>query len=158
MYRQFQKIAVLVVLLTVTGARVGIAQSLDPQTLRTWIAERDSGKRHFILVDVRSAYEHQQGVIPGTDTLIPYSELPKRHQELGVDPKKDTVVLYCRTGHRAGIGQRILLDLGYKYVFNGLGIMQWTSAGYPLISPQENNKEKPQKATHMQRMDDQKME
>ncbi len=138
MKRRFWGIFGILVIWSVLAWSPVQAQTLDPKTLRTWIAERDSGTRHFILVDVRSIVEHQQGVIPGTDTLIPYSELPKRHKELGVNPEKDTVVLYCRTGHRAGIGQRILQDLGYRYVYNGLGIMQWTSAGYSLISPNEN--------------------
>jgi rhodanese-related sulfurtransferase len=114
-----------------------ISQELKPEELKKWIELREKGKKHFVLIDVRTPEEHEAGFIPGTDTLIPLQVIMEKFPKLKFDPEKDTIVLYCRTGHRAGIAQKIFKENGFKNVFNGLGIFQWKEAGFKLIKPQK---------------------
>lgn len=109
------------------------AQTLRPQQLSKWLEERAQGKRSFLLIDVRTPDEHRQGFIAGTDTLIPLGQWNRSTlSALGIDPEKDTIVVYCRSGHRAGIVQKQLKDMGVRWVFNGLGIRQWIQSGHTL--------------------------
>lgn len=46
-----------------------------------------------------------------------------------------TIVVYCRSGSRAGQAIQILRRAGFKgQLINGLGTQQWTDAGYALVS------------------------
>ena len=111
------------------------AQTLSPETLARWLQERDAGKRHFLLVDVRTPGEHARGFIPGTDTLLPLQGLRQGSLQVPADPATDTVVLYCRTGRRSGLAQAWLRSQGFRWVFNAQGIRQWQQAGYDLTLP-----------------------
>lgn len=108
---------------------------LTPDQLSRWLKEREAGKRSFLLVDVRTPEEHQSGIIPGTDTLIPVEVFATKKRPVPVDPEKDTVVLYCRSGRRAEQAARMLRKQGYRYVFNAGGILQWKEAGKDLVPP-----------------------
>ncbi len=123
----------LLVGLTSTGMASLGAQTLSPQDLAAWIEERNQGKRSFLLVDVRTPEEHRAGWIPGTDTLIPMDRFFATDRPIHLDPEKDTIVVYCRTGHRAGIVQKRLKDLGYRWVFNAQGVAQWVQSGGHLV-------------------------
>lgn len=78
----------------------------------------------FVL-DVRSAEEYAEGHIPGAYN-IPLAELVDRKSEI---PTDQTVVVYCKSGHRAALAQGVLTMLGFDNVrafppsFNG-----WTAA------------------------------
>ena len=115
------------------------AQDLSPQALNGLLQARKEGKAHFVLVDVRTPQEHEAGFIEGTDLLLPLQVLQDHYtvllDSLKVDPAKDTVIVYCRSGHRAGIAKKILEEKGFKHVFNGGGILQWTRAGFELAVP-----------------------
>ncbi|MEO6130257.1 MAG: rhodanese-like domain-containing protein [Saprospiraceae bacterium] len=59
----------------------------------------------FILVDVREGYEHEEFNIGGVN--IPVTEIPhstERLKEMG----DGDIVLYCRSGNRSGMAQKIL--------------------------------------------------
>lgn len=116
-----------------------ISQELKPKELQKWLELREKGEKHFVLIDVRTPKEHELGFIPGTDTLISLQELQKEFPKLRLNPEKDTIVLYCRTGHRAGIAQKIFKEKGFKNVFNGLGISQWKEAGFKFVKPEKRN-------------------
>ncbi len=115
------------------------AQDLAPQALSELLQARKEGKAHFVLVDVRTPQEHEAGFIEGTDLLLPVQVLENHYtlllDSLNVDPARDTVIVYCRSGHRAGIAKKILKAKGFQHVFNGGGILQWTQAGFELAVP-----------------------
>ncbi|MBD7968710.1 CoA-disulfide reductase [Paenibacillus gallinarum] len=72
------------------------------------LGEMDSSQS--LLVDVRSAIEHQNGHIPGS-LHIPVDELRERMHEL--DPNKE-IWVYCQVGLRGYTAARILQQHGYR--------------------------------------------
>lgn len=54
-----------------------------------------------------------------------------------------TIAAYCRSGSRARQALQILQDSGYVgRLYNGLGVSQWTDAGYPLTTQPQYPKSK----------------
>ena len=95
----------------------------------------NSGQKGFVLVDVRTSEEHNEGFIPGTDFNIDFRNIPDRHRELHANPD-DHIVVYCQSGHRSNIAGETLLGLGYQHVYNVEGSMNaWEEAGYTVQHP-----------------------
>jgi rhodanese-related sulfurtransferase len=65
-----------------------------------------------VLLDVRSGKEFSDGHIPGA-VHIPIDDL---RQKLGSLNKDKQVIIYCKSGYRAYLGLRILLNNGFKDV------------------------------------------
>ena len=96
---------------------------------------QDPSQKGFILVDVRTAEEHQGGFIPGTDFNIDYRELPQRYRDLEAKVD-DHIVVYCQSGHRSNIAAETLTKIGYKHVYNVEGSMNaWQAAGFAIDHP-----------------------
>lgn len=109
--------------LTVYQLRAGLEKATSP---------RNKG---FIMIDVRSPQEHASGMIPGTDMNIEYTQIKRRHHEIGARPD-DHIVVYCQSGSRSNIAAETLASLGYKHVYNVQGSMDaWLEAGYPIEPP-----------------------
>ena len=98
---------------------------IDVATLAAW---RDAGEP-FRLVDVRTAPEVVQGLIPGA-VHLPLHLLPLRFRELeGEGP----LVVYCRTGARSAQAVMWLAGQGLREVYNLRGgILAWVQAGQPI--------------------------
>ncbi len=98
------------------------------------LAGRLNGERDFLLIDVRSPEEFSAGHIPGA-VNIPYDQLPSRLDELNGSQDQE-VIVYCRTGRRAGIAEQALQESGFQNVRDLDGHMvDWNSAGYPVSDP-----------------------
>lgn len=94
-------------------------------------------KGHAIIIDVRTPREHSLGYIPGTDLLIPHNQIADRISEIKADPEKDTVIVYCRSGHRSTFAARVLEAKGFKHVLNLKGgFRAWRAMGLPIARPQ----------------------
>jgi rhodanese-related sulfurtransferase len=78
------------------------------------------------VIDVREASEFEQGHIPGA-VNIPIRTLA---QNLDQVPTDQPVLVYCASGHRAGMATAALRELGYDNVkaFSG-GWKAWSEAG-----------------------------
>ncbi len=72
-----------------------------------------------LLVDVRTADEFSAGHLEGA-LNIPHDQVAARLAEFGPDKSRD-VVLYCRSGHRAGLAEAVLSENGFSAVFNAGG-------------------------------------
>src|SRR5512146_1082746 len=70
-------------------------------------------------VDVRTPAEFAAGHVVGA-VNIPYDQIPQRWAELD-SLRSKPVVLYCRSGHRAGIALEELKTHGFTGVVNGGG-------------------------------------
>lgn len=73
-----------------------------------------------VYIDVRSESEYQSGHIDG-HTNIPHTEIVSGVDAMGLD-KESEIVLYCRSGGRAGMAQAALMEQGYSNVVNAGGM------------------------------------
>lgn len=81
-----------------------------------------------LVLDVRSEQEFGEGHLPGAIN-IPYDQLPKRLSELS---KNVELVVYCRSGRRADIAEKTLLEAGFTQVSDLAGHWnQWQKQGFP---------------------------
>lgn len=87
------------------------------------------------VVDVRTAAEHAEGYIPGTDFNIDVLEDTYTKIATETLPKDKPVALYCRSGNRSKTAARILADKGYEVVELGTGFRGWVVAGKDVMRP-----------------------
>jgi rhodanese-related sulfurtransferase len=85
------------------------------------------------VVDVRTAAEHAEGYIPGTDFNIDVLEDTYTKIATETLPKDKPVALYCRSGNRSKTAARILADKGYEVVELGTGFRGWVAAGKDVM-------------------------
>ena len=89
-----------------------------------------------LIMDVRTTDEWNQGHIPNAtlvESLSLQSTTPMKLQ--GCEGACRTIVVYCRTGARAGVAIDLMLANGFNgTIFNGRGTSQWVSAGYDLVN------------------------
>ncbi len=78
-------------------------------------------KTEYILIDVRTKEEYEEGHIPGA-LLIPYDEIGPKKPDY---PKDKLVIVYCRSGRRSAIAAEALEDLGFKEVVDFGGVGNW---------------------------------
>jgi rhodanese-related sulfurtransferase len=113
-----------------TASETEIARTMQVGEL---LARIDEGSQPLIL-DVRTPEEYAEGHIEGAIN-IPYTELEDRVGELGIE-LGDEMVVYCRSGRRAGVAETALFELGYTNLKDLEGhINKWNEVGYPLVTP-----------------------
>jgi phage shock protein E len=84
-----------------------------------------------LLLDVRSPQEFAEGHVAGA-LNIPFNEVRDRVTELG-DDKAREVVVYCRSGKRAGLAEKTLRKLGFTAVLHLTGdMLGWQRDGRPI--------------------------
>jgi rhodanese-related sulfurtransferase len=87
---------------------------------------------HLFVLDVRTPQEYAEGHVPGA-VNVPYDQLASRLAEV---PKDKDVVLYCKSGRRAGIAAETLTANGYKRLSHLEGDMPaWIEKGHPVAKP-----------------------
>ena len=72
-----------------------------------------------LLVDVRTEKEFTEGHMDGA-VNIEWDETDELIAAIGEDQQRE-VVVYCRSGNRAGKAKALLEDKGYSHVFNATG-------------------------------------
>ncbi len=104
-------------------------QEVDASQLASMM---DNEPESFRLIDVRSANEMVQGMLPGAEAL-PMHLVPLRIDELRDAPK---IVFYCRTGARSAQVCAFLQQQGVNNVINLRGgIVDWHRNGHPVEMP-----------------------
>jgi len=82
-----------------------------------------------VLFDVREISEFSEVRIPGAKNL-PSSKIIKRWEEI---PTDRDVIVYCRSGHRSGLGVNMLRNAGYPNIYNlDGGLRAWFNARLPV--------------------------
>lgn len=85
----------------------------------------------WLILDVRSAEEYAEGHVPGAINIA-HTALASRIEEISEFSDKP-VVVYCRSGFRAGKAGDILQQANFKDVRHLDGdIMAWKDAGYEM--------------------------
>ena len=77
----------------------------------------------YIILDVRTQEEYDQGHIPGA-ILISHEEIAKKAEEVLTD-KEQLILVYCRSGRRSKIAAEALVELGYTNIKEFGGISDW---------------------------------
>ena len=117
--------AALAVLVSAAACAGGDADLVDQDAL---LARLDAQDAELVVLDVRTAEEFAQGHVPGARN-ISHDELGARLGELAGERDKD-LVIYCRSGHRAGIAIETLHEAGFTRLFHLEGdFLGWTAAG-----------------------------
>jgi len=100
------------------------AQDISPEELLTLAASATPP----LILDVRSADEYAHGHVPGA-VNIPHDQVAARLAELDKNPSRD-IVVYCESGHRAGMALAELRDSGFENTRHLAGDMAaWRAAG-----------------------------
>jgi NADPH-dependent 2,4-dienoyl-CoA reductase/sulfur reductase-like enzyme/rhodanese-related sulfurtransferase len=109
------------------NARRGLMPAVTPSAL----LDKASAGNPWFLLDVRTPREFDAGNLDGA-VNIPVDELRKRLDEV---PAGKPVLVYCATGYRSYVAQRILMDRGWRHVRNLLG-------GYELVQQVRRSRRK----------------
>lgn len=89
-----------------------------PDEADTFMKERPEGS--YTLLDVRQPMEYEDAHLPGA-RLIP---LPKLFDSIGDLDRDKAVVVYCAVGGRSRMAAQLLVNQGFKDVYNILGGIQ----------------------------------
>jgi rhodanese-related sulfurtransferase len=102
-----------------------VVREIDSYELQDRLSKDDD----LLLLDIRSAGELAQGVLPDAEHL-PMHMIPVRMNEL---PKDRDVVLYCHSGARSYHACVYLAQQGYDNMINLRGgILGWARSGNRL--------------------------
>ena len=122
--------------------------ALTPKDLMEW----NKTDKKFILVDVRKESEVAMGTIDADNALqitrgyLEFSGILKN--QLPIDK---TIVIYCAKGARGALAAKVLIDNGYKNVYNLTGgVYAWLDAGYPIVSAYGTLKKAPDSETGLE--------
>ena len=77
----------------------------------------------YIILDVRTQEEYDQGHIPGA-IVISHEEIEEKAEEVLTD-KEQLILVYCRSGRRSKIAAEALVELGYTNIKEFGGIINW---------------------------------
>jgi sulfur-carrier protein adenylyltransferase/sulfurtransferase len=110
--------------ITDEAAQAVAGHTVDVKQLEQWLDERESGKKDFVLIDVREKVERDINLIPGS-ILIPKDDF-QTGAALGDLPQDKQVVLYCKTGVRSAEVLALVHGAGLAdAVHVGGGVSAW---------------------------------
>lgn len=119
-------IAVLLVLPAGCGGTDLSYQNVDSETAYDMLNTRD-----VLFLDVRTPKEHNQARIQPS-VLIPVQILNTDYTKIA-DHKDKKILIYCRSGNRSVTASKILLNNGFKHLYNLKGgIKDWAKHQYPV--------------------------
>lgn len=91
-----------------------------------------NSKANKVVLDVRTAPEFAQGHLSGA-VMIDFNQANFKENVLKLDKSKP-VFVYCAAGARSKNAASVLVDLGFKQVFDLRGgLHAWKSAGLPVV-------------------------
>jgi len=124
----------MIVALTVLALALAAAPSVTAQSediAASEMQERIENGTAPVILDVRTAEEFEEGHLPGAIN-ISHDELGDRLGELGIE-LGDELVVYCRSGRRAGVAEELLGGAGYTNVRDLEGHwLEWVEAKRPI--------------------------
>lgn len=123
---RFKSLLLFWVILFVISCTAPASTKLAPQAFLDQI--KNEGGRYMIL-DVRTREEINQGKIPGATQINFYDEdFSDRLNEM--DKKNIAYYVYCAAGGRSGKAASLMSEMGFKKVYDLKGGMNaWKAAG-----------------------------
>lgn len=125
-------------LLALTGACVAFAafasEPVVDVSAAALLERQQQVHEDLYVLDVRTPEEFAAGHVPGA-VNIPYDQVASR---LGEVPRDKDVVLYCKSGRRAGLASEVLANHGYTRLQHLEGdIVGWVDQGRPVEKPKD---------------------
>ena len=77
----------------------------------------------YIILDVRTQEEYDQGHIPGA-IVIAHEVIAEKAEDVLTD-KDQLILVYCRSGRRSKIAADALVEMGYTNIKEFGGIIDW---------------------------------
>ena len=106
-------------------------QPNDPQPMASYInitqdqaKELMDGDTPYVILDVREAYEYDEGHIPGA-VLFPLDSIDAASAAEILPDRNVMLLVYCRSGRRSKLAAEKLLQLGYTDIREFGGIIDW---------------------------------
>ena len=113
-------------------APASAAAAVAPMSQEALLEHQSRHPDHLFVLDVRTPQEYAEGHVPGA-VNVPYDQLASRLAEV---PKDKDVVLYCKSGRRAGIAADVLAANGYTRLSHLEGDMPaWVAKGHAVEKP-----------------------
>jgi phage shock protein E len=103
------------------------AQANRPAVAPAAVAELAARADAPLVLDVRTPEEFAAGHVPGA-ILIPHDQLSARLGELD---RSRWVLVYCKSGRRAGIAEELLVKEGFEVRQIEGSWLRWTAEGRP---------------------------
>lgn len=117
---------------TMTSVPAAAAVAVAPMSQEALLEHQSSHPEHLYVLDVRTPQEYAEGHVPGA-VNVPHDQLASRLAEV---PKDKDMVLYCKSGRRAGIAADLLAAAGYTRLSHLEGDMPaWIEQGRPVAKP-----------------------
>lgn len=98
------------------------------------------GEDYFVMIDVRTGAEYDNGYIPGAASIsrgVLEFKIGKEDvwDEMGlyIPEKADPIVLNCRSGNRSALAAKALVELGYEKVYSLEGGWNAWHEAYPEL-------------------------
>ena len=114
---------------TLSAMAVPMISTLDAYNL----IQKNKDNPDFIIIDVRTVDEFNSGHLANAINLDYYS--PDFKSNISRLDRNKQYLVYCRTGIRGAAATQIMVDLGFKDVYNlSGGIVQWIQDGYATVS------------------------
>lgn len=131
----FKNIVALVFSLFSAVIFAGETPQISQQDLLTALK---APKHNIVVLDVRSAQEYENGHI--VDAInVSHNTITENLNFLS-QYKDKTVVVYCRSGRRAGVAEHILAENNFKDLRHLTGDMNgWLKAKLPVITAKDVN-------------------
>ncbi|QUH24566.1 rhodanese-like domain-containing protein [Serpentinicella alkaliphila] len=124
MNRRILSIVIVVIIIAIAYKFLSnVKQESNHMITAKQVQEKLNKNENFTLLDVRTKEEYEQGRIPGS-VLLPLDELEKKSDQLLAD-KNEEIIIYCRSGARSDTARKLLVDKGYKKVYDLGGIIDW---------------------------------
>jgi rhodanese-related sulfurtransferase len=97
-------------------------QEIYPDELEEILSSSDNND--YVLLDVRTPQEYNQGHIPGAVLIDIYD--PQFKQKVNELDKDKTLYVVCRSGNRSRQACEIMHDMGFRSLFNvEKGMLGW---------------------------------
>jgi len=123
-------VAVVALVLTLSNTASGEALT----TISVADLRRAQQQGEITLLDVREAWEYEQGHVEGAILMPLIYDTAQQALEAGLD-LNEPVYVFCRSGNRSLQASADLVAAGFTDVRNVAGgIIDWNAAGFPLTN------------------------
>jgi rhodanese-related sulfurtransferase len=101
---------------------------VDASTLGKWVSEI----KDLVLIDVGTPGDFSEGHIPGSISLPLRTSFKEGIKSLA---KEKTYILICPTGHRSATAAKLMMEQGFKKVYNLKGgVTDWLRKGFKVAN------------------------